>query len=65
MSAKGAGNRDPSLGPETTKAKKRRAFAGCRESELRVKTGLSEIECTVKVNKGDTAFMLDILDAKK
>jgi hypothetical protein len=39
-------------------------MAGCRTSEYRnlIPGGLSELNCNVKVNKGDIKFMLDILD---
>jgi hypothetical protein len=62
MAAQGASNRDRS-GPETPKAKKRRAMAACRVSGVVSKVpGLSERECIIRVNDGgDPSFILDIL----
>ncbi|KAJ1432218.1 hypothetical protein B484DRAFT_33983 [Ochromonadaceae sp. CCMP2298] len=63
MAAQGASNRDPSAGPETPKAKKRRAMSGCRVKGVVSKTGLSEKDCIIRVNDGgDPSFILDILD---
>ena len=63
MAAKGARvvNRE---GPESKASMKRRAFAGCRTKEYRemVIPPVSEIDCSVKVNQGETEFMLKVLD---
>lgn len=52
------------VGPESSASKKRRAMAGCRTNEYRnqVPGGITELNCNIKVNKGDSQFMLDILD---
>mmetsp|Transcript_7066 Transcript_7066/g.7177 ORF Transcript_7066/g.7177 Transcript_7066/m.7177 type:complete len:188 (-) Transcript_7066:244-807(-) len=64
MAAKGAGNNEKRVGPETKASMKRRAMAGCRTPEYRnlVPGGISEMNCNIKVNKGDSQFMLNILD---
>ena len=53
------------VGPESTASKKRRAMAGCRTNEYRnqVPGGITELNCNIKVNKGNSQFMLDILDS--
>lgn len=55
------------VGPESSASKKRRAMAGCRTTEYRslVPGGISELNCNIKVNKGDSQFMLNILDPPK
>ena len=60
LAAKGAGNRDKSQ-PESPKAKKRRAFAGCREPLFRNKAQVTEIQCSNHVNSGDLQFILDVM----
>ena len=52
------------VGPESSASKKRRAMAGCRTNEYRnqVPGGITELNCNIKVNKGNSQFMLDILD---
>ena len=61
LAAKGAGNRDKTQ-PESPKAKKRRAFAGCREPIFREKADVTEIQCSNRVNSGDLQFILDAMD---
>ena len=43
-------------------AKKRRAFAGCREPLFRNKAQVTEIQCSNRVNCGDLQFILDVMD---
>ena len=64
LAARGAKNTEKREGPESKASKKRRAFAGCRTREYRqmIPGGVSEIDCTVRVNKGDVDFMLNLLD---
>jgi hypothetical protein len=61
MAAKGAGNRQLVIGKESEKSKKRRAMAACRAPEFREIINISEIDCVVRVNKGDLDFILDTM----
>ena len=66
LAARGAKNTEKREGPESKASMKRRAFAGCRTRQYReMIPGLSEIDCTVRVNKGDVNFMLDLLDEER
>jgi hypothetical protein len=62
MAARGAGNVDLKEGPESTASKKRRAFAGCRDSNLRSKAGVDDAkDCAARVLNGEVDFMLKVL----
>ena len=63
LAAKGAGKRDASLGPESSASKKRRALAGCRSELLsQISPKMDEKVCVGKAMKGDTEFILEVLD---
>lgn len=62
MAARGAGNIDQKVGPESEASQKRRAMAACRDVGLREKAGVSnQQECTARVLNGETEFMLQAL----
>lgn len=61
--AQGAGNMNLKQGPESEASKKRRAMAGCRDTEIRTKAGIDDPkECTARVlGGGDLDFILDTM----
>jgi hypothetical protein len=62
MAARGAGNQELKDGQESESSKKRRAFAGCRDSNLRAKAGVPDAkDCSSRVLSGETDFMLQVL----
>ena len=64
MAARGAGNVEQRVGEESAASQKRRAMAGCKVDGLRAKAGApDEKQCVARVLKGDSGFMLDVLDA--
>ena len=62
LAAQGAGNVDLREGEESDASKKRRALAGCRNSDIRQKSGMKDAkECTARVLGGDFQFMIDAM----
>lgn len=62
MAARGASNTDQKDGPESDASKKRRAMAGCRNTDFLTKSGVSDTKtCTSRVLGGDFNFMLDVM----
>jgi preprotein translocase subunit SecG len=63
LAAQGAGNLDLKEGmDESDASKKRRAMAGCRNDNLRAKSGESDVKvCTKRVLSGDFQFMIDAM----
>jgi hypothetical protein len=63
LAAQGAGNLDLKDGiDESDASKKRRAMAGCRNDNLRAKSGESDVKvCTKRVLAGDFQFMIDAM----
>jgi hypothetical protein len=61
LAARGAKNRVEGM-EESEASKKRRAMAGCRDTGLLTKSGLTDVkECTARVLQGDVDFMLQVM----
>ena len=64
LAARGALRDADATTPESDKSKKRRAMAGCKEDGFRKQAGYKdEASCNSRVMSGDTAFMLEVMDA--
>ena len=56
-------DRPEGAAPESARSQKRRAMAGCHDTQFRQAAGLStEADCNARVLGGDVQFMLDVMD---